>query len=287
MWAKKKSKAPDAGPSARSPSGCRLLCALLGKLALAALLVYGALHVFVRTDFFRRRVEAELSRRTGMEMRAGRIRATESLNLRIRDVIGVSGDAGVEARIVRIRWRLFRPRGAPMLESVRVDGLALTFAPDADGVVQPAFLGRAAQRVLKSAGATLPAAARAAEQIDAGRTAGAGSGAAAAWIGGPVEIRWASARWQDAAGNVEASVSGMALTWAALAVPGGGRIAHVDCRAAQVDVAGGPRIAGLHVELIDAGDRQFLVALDATDWGAARKPRPVEAEFREMLDAMD
>ena len=52
----------------------------LWKLGLAVLLIYGALQVLVRTDFFRARVEAELSRLTGMEMRVGRIRATESLN---------------------------------------------------------------------------------------------------------------------------------------------------------------------------------------------------------------
>ena len=80
--------------------------------------------ILVRTDVFRAQVEKELSRLAGMEMRVGRIRATESLNLRIRDAIGVSDVAGIEARIVRIRWHLFRPRGEPMLESVRVDGLA-------------------------------------------------------------------------------------------------------------------------------------------------------------------
>ena len=42
------------------------------------------------------RGEAELSRMAGMEMRVGRIRATESLNLKLRDVISVSKDAGIE-----------------------------------------------------------------------------------------------------------------------------------------------------------------------------------------------
>ena len=93
-------------------------------------------------------------------------------------------------------------------------------------------------------------------------------------------------RWQDAAGNLQASVSGMELAWRAMELPDGGQVSHVDCRAAEVKVVNGPRITGLHVELIDAGDRQFLVNLDAADWGAAQKPRSAEAEFREMLDNM-
>lgn len=284
MGLRKKPEVADAGAPARPASGCRVAWALLWKLALVLLLAYGALQLFARTSFFRARVEAELSRLTGMEMRAGRIRATESLNLRIRDVISVSEDAGLEARTVRIRWRLFRPKGVSMLESLRVDGLAVTFAPDAAGVVQPAFLGRMSRMVLDSAGASLPEAVGEAEPPDADPPAADED--APEWMGGPVEIRWASARWQDAAGNLLASVSNMELIWVAMALPNGGRVAHLDCRAAEVKVVNGPRITGLHMELLDAGDRQFLVALDASDWGGARKPAAAAAEYRELLDAM-
>lgn len=285
MGLRGKPEVADAGAHARPASGCRVVWSLSWKLALALLLVYGALQLFVRTSFFRSRVEAELSRLTGMEMRAGRIRATESLNLRIRDVISVSKDAGLEARIVRIRWRLFRPKGVSMLESVRVDGLAVTFAPDAEGVVQPAFLGRVSRMVLDSVGASLPDAAGAVKPPDADPPAADED--APEGMGGPVEIRWASARWQDAAGNLLASVSNLELIWVAMALPNGGRVSHLDCRAAEVKVVNGPRITGLHVELLDAGDRQFLVTLDASDWGGARKPRAAEVEYRELLDAMD
>lgn len=286
MGLKEKPENAGAGAPARPVSGCRVAWALLWKLALALLLVYGALQLFVRTSFFRSRVEAELSRLTGMEMRAGRIRATESLNLRIRDVISVSKDAGLEARIVRIRWRLFRPKGVSMLESVRVDGLAVTFAPDAEGVVQPAFLGRVSRMVLDSAGASLPDAAGAAKPPDAAPPPAADEDSPEG-MGGPVEIRWASARWQDKEGNLLASVSNLELIWVAMTLSNGGRVSHLDCRAAEVKVVNGPRITGLHVELLDAGDRQFLVNLDASDWGSARKPRAAEVEYRELLDAMD
>lgn len=280
-------KKREGAESPRGASGCRALCALLGKLALAALLAYGALQLFVRTNYFRSRVEAELSRMAGMEMRVGRIRATESLNLKLRDVISVSKDAGIEARTVRIRWRLFRPEGVSMLESVRVDGLALTFAPDAEGVVQPAFLGRMSRMILDSAGARLPEMPPAAEPPGAAAAADGEAPAASPWMSGPVEIRWASARWQDAAGNLLASASNMELAWMSMVLPNGGQVAHVDCRAGEVKIANGPKIAGLRVELIDAGDRQYLVNLDAADWGAAQRPRRAEAEWRELLDAMD
>lgn len=273
---------PAAGRPAPAVPVCRAFWTLLWKLGLAALLAYGALHLLVRTDFFRARVEAELSRLAGMEMRVGRIRATESLNLKLRDVISVSKDAGFEVRTLRIRWRLFRPRHASMLESLRMEGLALTFAPDAEGALQPAFLGRVSRMLLEAAGAESPGG-----RTESAASAAAGEAGGAARFAGPVEVRWASVRWQDAGGNLQASISNMELAWLSLALPNGRQIAHVDLRAAEVKLATGLRIMGLHVELLDAGERQFLVALDAADWGTARRPRAVELEYRELLDAME
>lgn len=277
----------DAGAGASPASGFRRAFSVLWKTALVVLLVYGALQILVRTNFFRARVEAELSRLVGMEMRVGRIRATESLNLRFRDVISVSEVAGIEARLTRLRWRIFRPRGEPMLESIRMDGLALTIAPDENGVLQPPFLGALSKKAFEWTGLPAP------EPVAAAKTPGGAAPKEVAparepahWSSGPLVFRGVSVRWQDAQGNLLATVSGMDLTWVSMALPNGGRVGHVDCRAAEVKVVKGPRITGLHVELIDAGDRQFLVALEAADWGSAPKPRPVEAEYRELLDAM-
>ena len=80
----------------RSHSLGRTLGSWLWKLALVLALVYGALQILVRTDVFRAQVEDELSRLAGMEVRIGRMRATESLNLKIRDTIGISDVAGIE-----------------------------------------------------------------------------------------------------------------------------------------------------------------------------------------------
>jgi hypothetical protein len=288
MVSMEKQEADGPGAGARPASGFRLVWSFLWKVALAVVLVYGALHVLVRTDFFRSRVEAELSRLAGMEMRVGRIRATESLNLRLRDVISVSEVAGIEARLTRIRWHFFRPKGTPMLESIRLDGLALTIAPDEHGVLQPAFLGALSKKAFAWTGVPLPAAvAAAAEAGGAAEKKAATAPRPGNWSSGPLVFRGVSVRWQDAQGNLQASVSGMDLTWVAMELPNGGRVAHVDCRAAEVKVVDGPRITGLHVELIDAGDQQFLLALEAADWGSAQKPRSAAAEARDLLDAMD
>ena len=267
----------------------RGLCALAWKLALAAVLAYGALQVLVRLDVFRTRVEKELSRLAGMEMRVGRIRATESLNLRIRDAIGVSNVAGIEARIARIRWHLFRPRGEPMLESVRVDGLALPIAPDETGAIQPAFLGRLSKNVFDWTGLPMPPELARAENKKAD-AAGEGNDAGRpleTWIRGPLVFQGVSIRWQDAQGNLKATVSGMDVVWTSMVTPKGRRVSHLECRAAEIKIVGGPRITDLHLELIETDGKRFLVDLDAADWGGAPAPKRPGAEARELLDAMD
>ena len=277
-------------PAARPVSVGRALWALAWKGALAVALVYGALQVLVRMDFFRSQVERELSQLAGMEMRIGRIRATESLNLRIRDAIGVSSVAGIEARIARIRWRFFRPRGEPMLQSVRVDGLALTIAPDETGAIQPAFLGRLSKNVFEWTGMPVPQELAGAEDKPSG-SAKAGEDAVGrpleSWIRGPLVFQGISVRWQDAQGNLRASVSDMDVVWTSMVTPKGRRVSHVECRAGEIKVVNGPRITDLRLELVDVDGQRFLVKLEAADWGGAPAPKSAGAEARELLDAMD
>ena len=186
-------------------SAGRAIWAFSWKLVLVLALAYGLMQVVVRTDFFRSQVEAELSHLAGMEMRVGRIRATESLNLRIRDAIGVSEVAGIESRLARIRWRLFRPRGEPMLESVRVDGLALTIAPAADGSIQPAILGKLSLKVFEWTGVPLPKDVAGADETETDGDAEKNARKPMEdWIRGPLIFRNVSVRWQDAQGNVQA-----------------------------------------------------------------------------------
>ena len=93
-------------------------------------------------------------------------------------------------------------------------------------------------------------------------------------------------RWQDEDGRLLASVSGMDFTWMSEVTPNGGRISHIECRAEEIQVVDGPKIAGLHVELVEAGGKQFLVNFEAADWGGA-PPRNPGAEARRLLDAMN
>jgi hypothetical protein len=72
-----------------------------------------------------------------------------------------------------------------------------------------------------------------------------------------------------------------------MVTPKGRRVSHLECRAAEIKVVGGPRITDLHLELVEVDGKRFLVDLAAADWGGAPAPKPPGAEARELLDAMD
>lgn len=283
MWRRKQETAP------RPVSVRRAFWSVIWKVLLVVALGYGALQLVVRTSLFRSCVEKELSRLAGMDIRVGRIRATESLNLRIRDAIGVTDVAGIEARLVRVRWRLFRPRGEPMLESLRVDGLALTIAPDKNGTIQPAFLGKLSLGVLEWAGLPPPKGLAADTAAPASPTEKpeAQVPSPEGWLTGPLVLRGVSVRWQDADGNLQAALTGMDVLWTSMVTPNGRRISHLECNVAAIQVVKGPRITGLHLELLEADGQRFLVALDAADWGGVAPPQDPGAEARALLDAMD
>ena len=250
-------------------------CRWIWRLLLAALLVYGAAQVFVRTGVFRSLVEARLSRLAGLEVRTGRIRATASLNLRIRDLMAVSDRAGFEARLVRIRWRLFRPPGESWLESVRVDGLTLTAAPAAAGGMQPAFLGNWPGRLLAQAGLPVPA-----DLADSGRPARAAAGQRIPRLA----LNGVSLQLLDAQGRVQVAATGLDAAWTAMVLADGREVAHLGCRAAELKIAGRPRIVGLRLELVEAAGQRFLLALDAADWGGLK---PAGMESADLLRAME
>ena len=261
----------------------RRRCRWIWRLLLAVLLAYGAAQVFVRTGLFRSLVEARLSRLAGMEVRTGRIRATASLNLRIRDLMAVSDRAGFEARLVRIRWRLFRPPGESWLESVRVDGLTLTAAPAAAGGMQPAFLGNWPGRLLARAGLPVPAELADSDRPDRPDRATAGSPAAGLRIP-RLALNGVSLQLLDAQGRVQVAATGLDAAWTAMMLADGREVAHLGCRAAELKVAGRPRIVGLRLELVEAAGQRFLLALDAADWGGLK---PAGQESADLLRAME
>jgi len=287
------SSAPRPNVRVQTVSAARSLWAIIWRLAVLFLLFYGVLQLWVRTDFFRSRVEKELSSLMGMEMRVGRIRATESLNLKIRDIISVSDVAGIEVRVARLRWRWFRPSGVPMLESLRVQGLSITIAPDADGVLQPSFLGPLSRQIFDWTGVSLPTpAAVPPEKMEPGPEPVSGEKASApsalaAMGSGPLSFQDVSIRWQDAEGNPVASISGMRLNRMSMEVADKKEVVHVSCTVDRMQVERGPGLSGLQVEWVEAGGRWFLITLDAVDWGTVSPPRSEEDEVRELLDAMD
>ena len=91
----------------------------------------------------------------------------------------------------------------------------------------------------------------------------------------------------DADGNLQTALTGMDVLWTSMVTPNGRRISHLECNVAAIQVAKGPRITGLHLELLEADGQRFLVALDAADWGGVAPPQDPGAEARALRDAMD
>lgn len=114
--------------------------ALLGAVGVAAVL-YGAAQAGVRSPWFRVAVERRLSKAAGMEVHVGRIRATESLNLRIDTVSALEDRAGMEVRVLRVKWSWFAPKGFSRIRKISIEDAVLTMAPDAEGNLLPAFAG--------------------------------------------------------------------------------------------------------------------------------------------------
>lgn len=115
----------------------RLAWGVLG----AAVVLYGAAQAGVRSPWFRVAVERRLSEVAGMEVHVGSIRPTESLNLRIGDISALEERAGLEVRVLRVKWSLFARRGFSRIRRLSVEDPVVTVAPDADGVLLPAFAG--------------------------------------------------------------------------------------------------------------------------------------------------
>lgn len=111
-----------------------------GALALAVLF-YGGAQATVRSPWFRVAVERRLSKAAGMEVRVGSIRATESLNLRIGGISALEDRAGLEVRVLRVKWSFFAPRGFSRIHKISAEDITFTMAPDEEGQLLPSFAG--------------------------------------------------------------------------------------------------------------------------------------------------
>lgn len=127
---------------------------LLGRIlwiaiAVAAVL-YGVAQAGLRSPWFRVAVERRLSNAAGMEVRVGRIRPTESLNLRISDISVLEDRAGMEVKVLRVKWTFFARRGFSRVRKIIVEDAVLTMAPDEQGELLPAFVGERTWELVSS-----------------------------------------------------------------------------------------------------------------------------------------
>ncbi|MBQ9345466.1 MAG: hypothetical protein IJT88_09665 [Kiritimatiellae bacterium] len=279
-----------------------MLLRLLALVAAVAALFYVVAQVVSRTDWMRHRLEAYLSDFAGMPVRIdGRVRATEALNLRIRDVISVDGDSGLTIGILRIRWRLFPPAGESHVKSIWAENVQLNLTRAADGSIRPAFLAQLGRQAAGYAGIPIPAAP---EDETAVAPAPAEKTAAPAPDASPQPVlplfRLQNARvfWRTADDTLLASATGIDLTIRTLALPEIGMnpvlgpedarsVMHWRGYAETVVVPPSINIKGLRIDLVHSGDRDFLSHLSAADWGqhpAPRNPADVPPDVAMLLD---
>ena len=129
----------------------------LFRIAFAtAAVLYGVAQAGIRSPWFRVAVERRLSEAAGMEVRVGRIRPTESLNLRIGDISALEDRAGMEVKVLRVKWSfLASPTGSHIRKLVAED-VVLTMAPDDEGHLLPAFAGERALELVALLSRELP-----------------------------------------------------------------------------------------------------------------------------------
>ena len=93
------------------------------------LFLYVAAHLAVRSPWFRLSVERRLSHAFGLPVRVLSVRATESLNLKIRGLHALAGSSALDAYALRVRWSFF-PKNGHFIRLLRFEDLTIVAAPD-------------------------------------------------------------------------------------------------------------------------------------------------------------
>lgn len=276
---------------------------LLGRIlwiaiAVAAVL-YGIAQAAVRSPWFRVAVERRLSNAAGMEVRVGRIRPTESLNLRLSDITALEDRAGLEVKVIRIKWTFFARRGFSRIRKLIVEDAVLTMAPDGDGRLLPSFAGdRAWELVSGLTQGRLPGPAEqpasgagAGEAVDA--TARAGGGMQREF-GGIRDVRLVRGTFslRDAGGNERASAKDVDIVRHVGFGEDGRRVEHWEVQAAMLS-AEGMQLPNLDwaAEFTEAGGWNVTrFASDGwSDWAPAAPPDAMDRtaeQYRELLDSI-
>lgn len=266
-------------------------------VAVAAVL-YGAAQAAIRSPWFRVAVERRLSMATGMEVRVGRIRPTESLNLRISDISVLEDRAGMEIKILRIKWTFLARRGFSRIRKLIVEDAVLTMAPDDEGNLLPSFVGDRAWELVS--GLTQGRLQNPPEPVGANGSAPEGivsaktGGQASREFGGIRHVRLIRGTFslRDAGGNERASAKDVEIARRIDLDAEGRRVERWNVQAAMLS-AEGMQLPNLDwsAEFTEAGG--WNVTRFASDgwsaWSPAESPEEVESateEYRQLLDSI-
>lgn len=272
---------------------------LLGAVGVAAVL-YGAAQAGVRSPWFRVAVERRLSKAAGMEVHVGRIRATESLNLRIDTVSALEDRAGMEARVLRVKWSWFAPKGFSRIRKISIEDAVLTMAPDAEGHLLPAFAGARTWELVGSLtrgmvptvpegaeGGTLPGAA-------AAEAEGTASGRPHASVGGIQHVRLVRGVFsvRDASGRERVAARDVEIDRAVSLDADGRRSERWDVQADVMEVEG-MQLTGIDWAAECTPDGGWKVTRFVSDgwsgWEPAASADAVESateQYRSLLDSI-
>lgn len=260
---------------------------LWGVFALAAVL-YGLAQAAIRSPWFRAAVERRLSEAAGMEVRVGRIRATESLNLRIGDIGALDERAGMEVRVLRVKWSFFAPRGFSRIRKVSAEDAVLTIAPDGEGRLLPAFAGGLVRELAgRLAPDLVPDMAQGSPETS-GEPEPEGEGVRGGAIPHLRLVRGVFSL-RDASGGERASAKDVEIDRFAVADAEGRPSERWEIRAAEFAVEG-MRLTGVDCAAEREGQGQWRVTRFESDgwsgWSPASNVERATEDYRALLDSI-
>jgi hypothetical protein len=269
---------------------------LLGTITAAAVL-YGGAQAGIRSEWFRKAVEQHLSGATGMEVRVGEIRPTESLNLCIRNIRAQAAHASLEAMVMRVKWSFIAPRGLSRIRKLVVEDAVLTVvAPDGEAPLLPPTIagGHAQELVSYLTHGRL-------QDIAAGSGGRPPDGKTADEIrrphrqdGGIGHVRLVRGAFslRDADGRERSSANGVEIDRTITFGRDGLRMEHWKVGAAML-ASGGMRLSGLDWVAECTGDGPWnVVRFVSDDWADCSSSAPAEdieratEQYRALLDAI-
>lgn len=279
----------------------KLLGRILWIAIAAAAILYGIAQAAVRSPWFRVAVERRLSKAAGMEVRVGRIRPTESLNLRLSDITALEDRAGLEVKVIRIKWTFFARRGFSRIRKLIVEDAVLTMAPDAEGRLLPSFAGDRAWELVSGltqgrlpGPSEQPAAGAGAAAAEAGSAPARAAGGMHREFGGIRDVRLVRGTFslRDAGGNERAAAKDVDIVRHVGFGEDGRRVERWEVQAAMLSAEGMqlPHLDWAAEFTEPGGWKVTRFASDGwSDWAPAASPDGIDRtaeQYRELLDSI-